>query len=171
MRTVSYSVRGAIGEYHPERGTIAELLTAIPYLLSARIIPPLAIVNDLLNGGHSDAGMSGGCEWEPFALTESEWDELTATLRSLPDDEACEFVQPPQWVESIDDWQAWIMIFKYGLPEEFRYLEREVRDLERDRAKAVESGDQERVLELHLQVIEAGNRLAEFVMAHRQEKP
>ena len=169
MRTISYIVLGGTGGEFPERGTVADLLLEIPYLLTARIIPPLHVINDLLAKGLDDAGMSGGCEWEPFQIVESEWEDLASHLKSLPDDEACEFVQPPDWVESVDDWRAWIMIHKYGMPEEFRLVEREVRELEHARTKALNEGNEDLVLELHLRVIEAGNRLSQLVMDHRDK--
>ena len=167
MRTLSYVVLGGMGGEFPEHGTIADLLRKIPYLLTAQILPPLHVVNDLLAKGVDDAGMSGGCEWEPFQLSESEWDELARHFQSQPADSACVFVQPPDWVVTVEDWQSWIMIHKYGFPEEFRQLEREVRDLERARKQAMSEGNQDLVDELHLRVIEAGGRLSELVMSHR----
>ena len=170
MRTISYIVLGGMGGEFPKRGTVADLLLEIPYLLTARIIPPLHVVNDLLAKGLDDAGMSGGCQWEPLQITESDWDDLVLQLKSLPGDEACEFVRPPDWVETADDWWAWIMIHKYGMPEEFRLVEREVRELEDARKKALNEGNEDLVLELHLRVIEASNRLSQLVMDHR-DKP
>ena len=167
MKTLQYVVLGGMGGEFPKQGTVADLLSEIPYLLTARIIPPLHVVNDLLAKGVDDAGMSGGCEWDPFQITQSEWEELVEHLKSLP--EACEFVQPPDWVESVEDWQAWIMIHKYGFPEEFRVVEREVRDLEHARKKALSEGNEELVLELHLRVIEADEKLSQLVMDHRDK--
>ena len=169
MRTISYTVLGGMGGEFPADGTVADLLLEIPYLLTARIVPPLHVVNDLLAKGLDDAGMSGGCEWKPLQITQSEWEELASHLTSLPDDEACEFVQPPEWVQTVEDWQAWIMIHKYGFPDEFRVIEREVRDLENARKKALNEGNEDLVLELHLRVIEAGERLSELVMSHRNK--
>ena len=155
------------GEFQ-KSGTLADLLLAIPYLLTARITPPLHVVNDLLARGIDNHGMSGGCQWEPFQITASEWEVLARRLKSLPDDKGCEFVQPPDWVENLDDWHAWIMIHRYGMPEEFRALEREVRDLELARKQAMSDGDQDLVEQLHVRVIEAGGRLSELVMTHRE---
>jgi hypothetical protein len=155
------------GEF-PERGTVADLLRAIPYLLSAQIVPPLHVVNDLLAKGSDDAGMSGGCKWEPFQLSQPEWEELVRHFQSQPGDSAFHFVHPPDWVETVEDWHSWIMMYKFGMPEKFRQLEREVRELERARKQALDDGNQDLVLELHLRVIEAGNKLAELVMTHRR---
>ena len=169
MTNVSYVVSGGMGGESRTSGTLADLLLEIPYLLTARIAPPLHVVNDLLARGIVDAGMSGGCRWEPFQITSPEWEELALQLKSLADDKGCEFVQPPDWVENLDDWRAWTMIYRYGLPEEFRVLDREVRDLELARRQALSDGNQALVLELHLRVIEAGEKLSELVMTHREK--
>lgn len=170
MRTISFVVVGGVGGEFPTRGTVVDLLLKIPYLLNARIVPPLHVINDLLaKGGHS-AGMSGGCHWVPFQMTPSEWENLVQHLASLPDDDACETVQPPDWVHTVEDWQTWIMIHKYGFPESFRAAEREVRDLENARGNAQREGDQELVLELHLRVIEASERLAHLALTNRENK-
>jgi hypothetical protein len=168
MKSVSYVVLGGVGGEFPEQGTVADLLLAIPYLLSAKIIPPLHIVNDLLARGAKNAGMSGGCQWEPFQLNRSEWDELAHHLQSQPGHSRFQFVPPPEWVVTVEDWQSWIMMYKYGFPAEFRVLDRELRDLEQARKQAMIDGNQDLVEELHLRVIEAGNKLADLVMNHRR---
>ena len=168
MKTVSYVVLGGVGGEFPETGTVADLLQAIPYLLIAQIVPPLHVVNDVLAKGSRNSGMSGGCEWKPFQLSQAEWEELSRHLQSEPDDSSFQFVQPPDWVVTVEDWQSWIMIHRYGFPEEFRVLEREVRDLEQARTQAMQEGNQDLVEELHLRVIEAGEKLSQLVMNHRQ---
>jgi hypothetical protein len=168
MRNVSFSIFPAIGprdSLERQQGTLVDLLQAMPGLRSADIVPPLDIVNDMLSKGREDAGMSGGCEWEPFAITQSEWDEVVTSLTS---DGAMRFEQPPDWVRSADDWYAWDMVVKFGFPSEFIALERETRELEAARKRAMDAGDQSLVEELHLQVIEAGTRLADLVMSHRR---
>ena len=167
MRTVAFLVTGGMGGESQQAGTVADLLMAIPYLLVARITPPLHVVNDILDRGRSDSGMSGGCQWDPFQITATEWVDVAAVLKSMPDDKACEFVQPPSWVETADDWHAWVMMHQYGLPDEFRALEREVRDLERARTEAMSEGNQALVDELHLRVVIAGGKLSDVLMRHR----
>jgi hypothetical protein len=48
MREVSFSLSGGVGGSTERRGTVAELLESIPYLLSARLVPPLRVVDDVL---------------------------------------------------------------------------------------------------------------------------
>jgi hypothetical protein len=162
MRNVRFTVLGGADGSFEEHGTVSDLLSSVPYLLSARLVPPRHVVNDLLEKGGSDAGMSGGCTWDPFQITEQEWNDLVQDLHE------CEFVEPPEWVETIDDWNSWVMIFKYGYPEEFRDLEREHRELERAREGAASEGKADLAKELHARAIEVEERLAELAMKHRR---
>ena len=166
-RIVSFSVADGAGDPIPTRGTIADLLEAIPYMLVPRLVPPWRVVNDLLRRGGGDAGMSGACAWEPFEITQAEWADVASDLDRRSPGERCEVVEPPDWVQTIDDWDAWVMIYKYGLPEAFRELDRECRELERARERARRDGDADLAEALHLRAIEAGERLSEFVMKHR----
>ena len=168
MITVSFTVLGGVGGSFERTGTVSDLLLSIPYLLSSQLIPPLRVVNDLLMKGICDAGMSGGCTWDPFQITESDWNDLKEEL-AAPSSGNREFVEPPTWVDTIDDWNSWVMMFKYGFPEEFRELEREYRRLAEARAEAMAKGRGDLVEQLHLSVIEAGNRLGDFVMKHRRQ--
>lgn len=170
MRSVSFSVLGGVGGSTKQRGTVADLLDAIPYFLSPQLIPPLHVVNDLLRRGVRDAGMSGGCKWEPFEITHPEWVDLANDLKALTSERACKWVEPPEWVKTYDDWNAWVMIFKYGYPEDFREIERECRDLERAHKQATKDGNVDLAEELRLRALEADTKLAQFVMRHRRKK-
>jgi hypothetical protein len=170
MRNVSFSVLGGVGGSTEKQGTVADLLDAIPYFLSAQLIPPLLVVNDLLRKGIRDAGMSGGCMWEPFEITQSEWADLANNLKALTSGKECRFVEPPEWVKTIDDWNAWIMIFKYGYPEEFRDIEKECRDLERARKQATKDGNTDLAEALRVRAIKADIKLAQFAMKHHRKK-
>ncbi|HYY72881.1 MAG TPA: hypothetical protein VE778_04750 [Candidatus Bathyarchaeia archaeon] len=84
----------------PTEGTIADLLFDIPYFLLARIIPPIYVVNEVLQKGVSDAGMSGGCKWKPLQLDAESYATLATYLREM------NFVtmQLPDWVRTHSDW-------------------------------------------------------------------
>ena len=72
----------------------------MPYLLHD-FIPPLPVLNDLLKHGvpnhiypdgllpngkvQYDAGMSGGCSWQPFEITQEEYQELVLDLLTDPE--------------------------------------------------------------------------------------
>jgi hypothetical protein len=47
-------------------GSVADLLMDIPYFFIAKIIPPIDVVNEVLQKGVLDAGMSGGCKWKAY---------------------------------------------------------------------------------------------------------
>ena len=168
MRTVSFSVLGGVDGETETRGTATDLPASIPYVLSAGLVPPLRVVNDLFRKGLHDAGMSGGCTWEPFEITQSEWAALANDLEARAPGERCEVVEPPEWVRTIEDWHAWILMFKHGYPEEFRHLDQESRSLERASAQAKKDGNTDLAEALHERAIEADRQLVELVMEHRK---
>ena len=114
MREISFTVLGGVGGESEDHGTLVDLLSAVPYLLTAQVVPPMRVVNDLLIKGIYDAGMSGGCEWEPFQIDASEWNDLKQALTAPGSEEPCEFVEPPDWVKTFEDWSQWVMRLKYG---------------------------------------------------------
>ncbi len=170
MRHVSFVVLAGVGGSSERHGTLADLMASVPYLLSARLIPPLRVVNDVLRTGVHDAGMSGGCTWEPFEITASEWGEVAHALQALPRRRRCRFVEPPEWVKTFDDWNTWILIYNYGYPEEFRHLAQESRVLQRAHEAALKDGPADRAEALRLRAVEADEKLADFVMKHRRKK-
>jgi hypothetical protein len=169
-RTVSFWVADGVGAPTRKRGTLADLLEAIPYVLFARLVPPWHVVNDLLRSGGSDAGMSGACTWEPFEINRSAWADLARGLATLPPKRRCELVEPPDWVQTVEDWHAWIMIFKYGLPDEYREADREYRDLERARDRAAKAGQTDLAEELRARAGEAADRLSQLMTNHRRSR-
>ncbi len=46
--------------------------------------PPLHVINEELKTGGSNLGMSGGCFWKPFEITESEYRELADEMLTSP---------------------------------------------------------------------------------------
>ena len=48
----------------------------VPYLGACGIFPPLHILNELLATGGGDGGMGPGASWQPFSLTEAEYQSL-----------------------------------------------------------------------------------------------
>ena len=169
-RRVSFRVAGAIGDAVRQRGTMVDLLEAVPYLLVARVVPPWHVVNDLLRSGGGDAGMSGACTWEPFEITRSEWEDLARDLEALPPKRRCKVLEPPDWVQTVEDWHAWIMIVEYGFPEEYRDIDREYRDLERARERATQVGQTDLAEELRVRAGEVADRLSRLVLEHRRGK-
>lgn len=54
------------------------------YVSLAKQFPPFHILNEELMSGGSDLGMSGGCFWQPFSLSESEYRELADEMLTSP---------------------------------------------------------------------------------------
>ena len=81
MRTLEYKRY----EFHQDapdirQASLAEFVLDVPYLLSRGVIPPLHILNKVLQTGGGDAGMSPGTGWEPFQITVQEYEELLGHL-------------------------------------------------------------------------------------------
>ena len=47
--------------------------------------PPLHILNEELMSGGADLGMSGGCFWKPFKISEQQYLELSEEMLSSPE--------------------------------------------------------------------------------------
>lgn len=79
---------GVGGPGHWTHATLSEFLFTLPYLFlldgSEQPFPPLAVLNEIFKSGKWDAGMSGGCEWKPFEISEDEYDELVQRLAAHP---------------------------------------------------------------------------------------
>ena len=54
-------------------------------IYAGKQFPPLHIINEELKSGGSNMGMSGGCYWKPFALTEAEYAEISEEMLTSPD--------------------------------------------------------------------------------------
>jgi hypothetical protein len=114
VREIKYTILPAMGpDATHAHGTVKDLLMHIPYLFMkgfTNVIPPLPILNKLLTSGINDAGMSGGCRWKPFEITESEYSELVEELLTEP---GFEFITPetPHNVKTHEDWCIWKVQF------------------------------------------------------------
>src|SRR5215217_5140998 len=84
-------------EFHhePERrlAPLQYFVLDIPYLLLTSVIPPLTVLNGVLEDGGGDAGMSPGASWKPFTLTETEYTELVDELLTLDIDVAKKYAR------------------------------------------------------------------------------
>jgi hypothetical protein len=103
------------------RGTLKDLLLALPYVLH-RYIPPFHILGHLFKYGvpneffpdgllpdgkvQYDAGMSGGCSWKPFEITQEEYEELVLDLLTDPRAQF-EILDAPTEVQTYRQWVEW----------------------------------------------------------------
>jgi hypothetical protein len=164
LRRVDYEVHAGAGPGRSRKsGPLKSLVTQIPYFLAHGVIPPLPVVNAVLRTGAVNAGMSGGCTWEPFEIAAAEYETLVEGLRA----DGLKTVDAPDWVQTGDDWTIWQLFLSEGVPvEEHRRLTDECNRLERQRKAALEAGNSALAEELLVESVRAGNRLAEFVMAN-----
>jgi hypothetical protein len=149
------------------QGNTITLLLEMPYLFSSGFIPPESIINELLSSGSRDAGMSGGVQWAPYRLKLGEFDALVQELMSAYSHGSLVYQEPAAWVKSFEDWHVWVMFMRHGVPwEEHKRLNDAVVALEEAMAKARKDSDEARLNALHLEYIQAGTRLSEFMMEH-----
>lgn len=84
MRTLTYQ-RHEYTWPDPEdrEAPLSTFVYDVPYLAPCGIFPPLPVLNQCLLSGGSENGMSPGATWEPFALSDREYEDLVAVLDSL----------------------------------------------------------------------------------------
>ena len=64
----------------PMQAPLALFLMDVPYLFIRGVLPPLPVLNEILESGRLGGGMSPGARWTPFSLTESEYADLVTEL-------------------------------------------------------------------------------------------
>ena len=80
MRTVEYERHEFHGEPEKVAAPIWAFVFDVPYLAICDVFPPLHVLNQLLESGGSEGGMSCGTTWQPFAISEAEYEELLALV-------------------------------------------------------------------------------------------
>jgi hypothetical protein len=131
MRTITFRPVPGVGggTCDPVTGSIADFVRRMPYLLAGGAhprpwwVPPRAVLNNLFRVGSFDAGMSGGLQWEPFEIDESEYQQLNAGLVEDGYDPLPR--QAPAWVQELADWRIWEDELRSGISsDEHRRLRR-----------------------------------------------
>ena len=172
MRSVDYILLPPVGSQEtPVRGSVADLLRDIPYLLIGGLIPPLPVANEVLGSGLDDAGMSGGCRWEPLELSEREFDEVLHDLQTAGDrtGRPLRFEAPPSWVATRSDWDIWVAERVYSIPaSENRRLRNAMDEIETAMKAAAASGDEDSRVELLCRLSELSSEWSDFVRDHRK---
>lgn len=153
------------GSKTKKKGNTADLLLGVPQLFVSKIIPGERVINGLLESGICDAGMSGGLKWEPFSFPSDEFSTLIEQL--LLRNESLTYIEYPNWVEDIDDWNIWVMDYAHGIPwEKHKALNDQYLAIIKDMNAAYESGENEKASMLHIESIEVGDCLAQYIMEH-----
>jgi len=87
--------------------TVVDLIEQIPPLmiivLERKILPPLAVLNDLFSRGECDSGMSGGVSWDVFQLNDT---DISSIKNVLSEKYKIEFVELGELsaIQTFDDW-------------------------------------------------------------------
>jgi hypothetical protein len=84
MRTVAYRRHEF---HHPpsdHRASLLAFVYDVPTLPACGVLPPFAMMNQILAEGGSNGGMSPGATWEPFQITADEYRALLAAVRATP---------------------------------------------------------------------------------------
>lgn len=125
MRDLPFVVQPGIGPgQFPRRGSLADLALALPYVVIDEI-PPRRVLNDVLRRGGLDAGMSGGCLWEPFEIDDAEYEQLVHELqhrgtRPIAGRDAggkpFRLSDPPASVRTYPQWSAYRYEQRLGTP-------------------------------------------------------
>lgn len=169
LERLKYKILAPVGPgSFSTEGTVADLLFDNHYFFLARIIPPIDVVNEVLQKGVSDAGMSGGCKWKAFQLDAASYTKLAAYLRQM------DFVtmQPPDWVKTHLDWHAWCAELVLGIPAlESRRQSAEISELYAQHNAALNAGDDHLAASLLLLATELCIENSRFVNEHRASQP
>ena len=141
MRRLSYTTRrNKDCEPFESNGTVVDLLESRPLLFIDGLLPPRRVLNELLSRG-SHKTPDDACNWEPFTLTEREFEVLVAAFaRREP---ATVFVEPPSWVSTLGEWGVWVEECLYGLPAKQRVadLREKLAPLQAELSSADANGD------------------------------
>jgi len=87
METIEYTVTEFHGPDGQCRGTVADLLLDARLIPRCGLIPPFRVAAAVFRSGGGNAGMSSGCTWEPFELSEdSYWQAVERLEQFRPDD-------------------------------------------------------------------------------------
>ena len=54
----------------------------IPYFASCDVFPPFSIINNIFKSGGNSGGMGPGATWEPFSISEREYERLVEDVRT-----------------------------------------------------------------------------------------
>lgn len=167
MRKIKYEILSGAGDGESiEEKNLLRFVQDIPYLFTFNLIPSLEVINDIFQSGLADAGMSGGCRWEPFQIGPEEYQELISALQDVSSG-TYRKVRTPDWVKNRIDWHIWAFEYELGVPSKKHYeLERENDRWEKLKKEAQKKGDTKQELKYHLKAVSSGNKLAEFLQPY-----
>jgi hypothetical protein len=76
MKNVDYLQYEFHGEPEPVSAPFQIFVYDVPYLSVCNVFPPLHILNQILESGGSEGGMSPGATWKPFRISLKDYEEV-----------------------------------------------------------------------------------------------
>jgi hypothetical protein len=87
METIEYTVTEFHGPDGKCRGSIADLMLDAYLIPRCGFIPPFRVAVAVFRSGGGDGGMSSGCIWKPFELSEDAyWQAVERLEQFTPED-------------------------------------------------------------------------------------
>ena len=152
----------------PVQGNLISLLLDLPYFIMAKVVPPRLVINEILCQGVHDAGMSGGCQWTSFELSNEEYQAVVEVMQA----HGFRPIETPGWVCTASDWRDWQCGLLSGIPaEESRTFSQQIRRLSTERERAQEHGDDETATDRLCELNSLCMEYSEFVNAYRAAGP
>lgn len=161
---------GAGNRITSKQGVLKDLLLDIPFLITpeTRLLPPLHIINDVLNAGIMDLGSIGGCKWEPFQIEEKDFIDILKKLGTI-NDAIYKFVVPPDWVKNFSDWSIWRMEHCFGVPSgENRKLHNEYMKIENALQKAYNQNSHKLVFKNFRKLQKIENKITKLILKYKK---
>lgn len=113
MRSIQVRSEGGDGtEYAPVSLPVTDLVERLCGRYEA--IAPFDQLNEKLRGG-GGGGQAGATYWDGFALSRSEFEELSAVIERRS---GLTVLDAPSWAESFSDWAVWRIHARIGVPDE-----------------------------------------------------
>jgi hypothetical protein len=138
MRTVSYNIRTNAGDEKITDGSIVEFLLLFRKLFVANLIPPISVVNSVLQQNERDA-QNQNLVWAPFSITEDEYSSICQELSETHSLIPC--APASDEVNNYFDWYLYAMNHVFGVPiEPHRSIELQLRDCEKRLEEAKKIG-------------------------------
>lgn len=91
------------GSFLHKEALLADFARDLHWIFIHKHIPPFQILNEALLAGYSPRE----AEWEPFQVTEDEYEELVNELLSNPR-EGFKRYSAPEDVKSMTQWSTWL---------------------------------------------------------------
>jgi hypothetical protein len=83
MRTIQYQRHEFHHEPEGREAPLSVLVYDIPYFGACGFFPPFHIINQYFASGGSQGSMGPGATWEPFEISQKEYQDLVATIVDL----------------------------------------------------------------------------------------